>query len=56
MIKATFSLVAAVVEAERANSGYRAVSVTPRVVDAHPLAEVTLVDGATWKTVLLGLD
>jgi len=36
MIKATFSLVAAVVEAERANSGYRAVSVTPRVVDAHP--------------------
>jgi len=56
MIKATLSLVAAVVEAERANSGYRAVSVTPRVVDAHPLAEVTLVDGATWKTVLLGLD
>jgi hypothetical protein len=43
MIKATFWLVAAVVEAERANSGYRAVSVTPRVVDAHPLAEVTLV-------------
>ena len=27
MIKATFSLVAAVVEAERANSGYRAVRV-----------------------------
>jgi hypothetical protein len=56
MVKATFSLVAAVVEAERANRGYRAVSVTPRLVDAHPLAEVILVDGSTWKTVLLGLD
>lgn len=56
MGKAAISLIAATERAIKANPGYRAVSVTPKVVDGHPVAEITLLQGATYKTAAERLD
>src|SRR5439155_24467785 len=46
----------AAAEALKANKGYRAVSVVPALKEGHPVAEVTLVKGAEWKTESETLD
>jgi hypothetical protein len=51
MAMAKRSLDAAASEVARANKGFRIVSVTPSLKDGHPVAEVTLLKGADWKTV-----
>jgi len=56
MAKAKLSLRAATENAIKANKGYRAVSVTPSLKDGHPVAEVTLVKGAEFKTASEKLD
>jgi len=56
MAKAKRSLGAAASEAVKENKGYRVVSVMPAVKDGHPIADVTLVKGAEWKTVSEKLD
>ena len=56
MAKAKRSLAAAASGAVKANKGYRVVSVFPALKDGHPLAEVTLVKGAEWKTATEKLD
>ncbi|OLB08255.1 MAG: hypothetical protein DMD98_14445 [Candidatus Rokuibacteriota bacterium] len=56
MAKAKRSLAAAAAEALKANKGYRAVSVVPALKEGHPVAEVTLVKGAEWKTESETLD
>jgi uncharacterized membrane protein YkoI len=56
MAKAKRSLDAAASEAVRENRGYRVVSVMPALKDGHPVAEVSLVKGAEWKTVSEKLD
>jgi hypothetical protein len=56
MAKAKRSLVAAASGAIAENKGYRVVSVMPAMKDGHPVAEVTLVKGAEWKTVSEKLD
>src|SRR5262245_18118826 len=38
------------------NKGFQAVSVTPAIKEGHPVADVTLVKGAEWKTVFEKLD
>jgi len=45
------SLKAAVDRAEQANSGFRAVSVTPQLRNGHPVAVVSLVHGTQTKSV-----
>jgi uncharacterized membrane protein YkoI len=56
MAKATRPLDAAASEAVKENAGYRVVSVMPALKDGHPVADVTLVKGADWKTVAEKLD
>jgi hypothetical protein len=56
MAKAKRSLSAAVAEATKANKGFRAVSAYPTMKDGHPVADVTLVKGAEWKTLSAKLD
>jgi hypothetical protein len=56
MSKATQSLLTATEAAVKANSGFRAVSVEPEMKDGHPLAEVTLLQGTTFKKVSSKLD
>ena len=56
MAKAKRSLAAAASDAVKANKGHRVVSVFPALKDGHPLAEVTLVKGAEWKTATEKLD
>ncbi len=56
MAKAKRSLDAAVTEAVKDNTGYRAVGITPALKDGHPVADVTLVKGSEWKTVSEKLD
>ena len=56
MKSAKTSLVNAVTKAERANKGYRAVSVVPAKKDGHASADVTLLKGAESKTVTEPLD
>lgn len=56
MAKATRPLDAAASEAVKENAGYRVVSVMPTLKDGHPVADVTLVKGADWKTVSEKLD
>ena len=51
MAKAKRSLETAASAAAKENSGFRVVSVTPTLKDGHPVADVTLVKGAEWKTV-----
>lgn len=54
--KAKKPLKAAVDQAERASSGYRAVSVTPKLSKGHVVAVVTLLKGTQVKTVSEPLD
>ena len=56
MAKAKVSLRSATEKVVKANSGYRAVSVTPSLKDGHAVAEITLVKGAEFKTVSEKLD
>jgi hypothetical protein len=56
MAKAKLSLEKAVDGAAKANSGYRAVSVTPTLKAGKPIAEVTLMKGAEVKKVTENLD
>src|SRR5215472_2302470 len=56
MTKAKQSLLAATEAAVKANAGYRAVSVEPELKDGHPVAEVTLLQGSTFKKVNSRLD
>ena len=56
MAKAKVSLEKAVDGAAKANSGYRAVSVTPTLKAGKPVAEVTLMKGAEVKKVTENLD
>ncbi len=56
MAKAKRSLDAAASEAVKENKGYRVVSVMPALKDGHPVADVTLVKDAEWKTVSEKLD
>jgi len=56
MAKAKRSLEAAAAEAVNENKGFQAVSVTPAIKEGHPVADVTLVKGAEWKTVSEKLD
>ena len=54
--KATASLRAAAESAALANEGFRGVSITPALSGDHPVAEVTLLKGRTFKTVWEKLD
>ena len=56
MAKAKRSLEAAAAAAVKENKGFRAVSVMPAMKADHPVADVTLVKGAEWKTVPEKLD
>lgn len=56
MSKAKQSLLAATEAAVKANSGFRAVSIEPELKDGHPVAEVTLLQGSTFKKVSSKLD
>src|SRR5215475_4899222 len=56
MAKAKVSLRSATEKAVKAHQGYRAVSVTPSLKDGHPVAEVTLVKDAEFKTASEKLD
>jgi len=47
---------AATENAVKANTGFRAASVTPFLKDGHPVAEITLVKGEEFKTVSEKLD
>ncbi len=56
MAKATQTLLAAAAVAVKANPGFRAVSIVPRLTGGRPTAEVALVQGTTFKTVSEKLD
>jgi len=56
MANAKRSLDAAASEAVKENKGYRVVSIMPALKEGHPVADVTLVKGADWKTVSEKLD
>ncbi len=56
MAKATLSLVAATEAAVKANAGFRAVSITPELKAGHAVAEVTLLQGNTFKKAPAKLD
>jgi len=56
MAKATVSLVAAVDMAVKENTGALAVAVFPDLRDGHPVADVTLLQGTTAKTVTKKLE
>lgn len=54
--KAKKPLKSTVDEAEQANPGYRAISVTPKLSDGHAVAAVVLLKGAQTKTVSESLE
>lgn len=56
MDKAKTSLIAAANNAVKSNSGYRAVSAFPTMKSGHPVADITLVRGSTFRTVSEKLD
>lgn len=56
MMKAKVPLATAVAAAGKANPGYRAVSVTPKLVGGRPVAEVELIKGTDTKKVTEKLD
>jgi hypothetical protein len=56
MAKAKSTLKAAVDRAEHDSSGYRAVSVVPKIKDEHVIAVVTLMKGSQSKTVTESLE
>ncbi len=56
MAKATVPLLAATETAVKGNAGFRAVSIMPGLRDEHATAEVTLLQGSTFKKVTERLD
>ncbi len=56
MLKATVPLRVAVERVVKATAGSRAVSVTPRLREGHPVAEITLLKGETFNAVFERLD
>jgi len=56
MAKAPVSLFTATETAVKGNPGFRAVSIFPELKDGHPTAEVTLLQGSTFKKVTEKLD
>ena len=56
MAKAKTSLLTAAEMAVKANAGFRAVSIYPQLQDGSPTAEVTLLQGSTFKKVTEKLD
>jgi len=56
MAKATVSLLAATDKAVKANAGFRAISIYPKLQANHAVAEVTLLQGANFKKVMEKLD
>jgi hypothetical protein len=56
MARATRTLEAATAEVVRTNPGYRAVSAMPGLHDGRPVAEIILVNGTDWRTVVGSLD
>jgi hypothetical protein len=56
MAKATLALLIATDAAEKANTGFRAVSIIPRLQDGHAIAEVALVQDMFFKKVTQKLD
>jgi len=56
MAKATRSLLAATQSTVKANAGSRAVSIVPETKAGHPVAEVTLLQGSTFKKLDAKLD
>jgi phosphoglycolate phosphatase-like HAD superfamily hydrolase len=56
MAKAKSSLGGATAKAVKENSGFRAVSAMPSIKDGHPVAEITLLKGEAFKTVVEKLD
>jgi hypothetical protein len=56
MAKAKTSLASAVSKAVAGHAGFHAVSVFPSLKDGHPVAEVSLHNGAEWRTVAEKLD
>ena len=56
MAKAKVTLLAATETAVKGNAGSRAVSIYPQLQDGSPTAEVTLLEGATFKKVTEKLD
>jgi len=54
--KAKLPLKASIEKVVAANKGFTAVSVTPRLKDGHPFAEIELIKGGEWKTVTEKLD
>ena len=56
MAKATVSLRAATDKAVKANAGFRAISIYPKLQADHAVAEVTLLQGTNFKKVTEKLD
>ena len=56
MAKAKVPLLTATETAVKANAGYRAVSIYPQLQGSNPVAEVTLLQGTTFKKVMEKLD
>jgi hypothetical protein len=56
MAKATVPLLVATETAVKANAGFRAVSIIPELKDGHAMAQVTLLQGTTFKNVSEKLD
>ena len=56
MEKATISLLTATEQAVNSNAGYRAVSIVPGMREGHPIADVTLLLGETFKNVVENLE
>ncbi len=56
MTKAKTSLAAAVAAAVKANDGYRAIAVEPKLQDGHALAQIVLMRGEEVKNVSQKLD
>jgi len=56
MAKAKITLLAATEASLKANAGARATSVVPKLTDGHPVAELSLLQGASFKTVTEKLD
>jgi hypothetical protein len=56
MTKAKVPLLNAAEAAVNANAGFRAVSIYPQLQNGNPMAEVTLLQGTTFKKVMEKLD
>ena len=56
MAKAKVPLLTATETAVNANAGFQAVSIYPQLLNGNPMAEVTLLQGTTFKKVMEKLD